>query len=63
MFIDFNNLSMILTIPILLILICFGGLLYAHGIIYLGGIRKSDIEEISPKALNVLPKFLKKHLK
>ena len=63
LFIDFNNLSLILGIAILLVIIGIGAFMYLHAIIILGGIKKADIEEISPKLLKVMPKFLRKNIK
>ncbi|MCX0371783.1 polysaccharide biosynthesis protein, partial [Clostridium perfringens] len=63
LFIDFDKLSLILGIAILLVIIAIGAFMYLHAIIILGGIKKADIEEISPKLLRVMPKFLRKNIK
>ena len=63
LFIDFDKLSLILGIAILLVIIAIGSFMYLHAIIILGGIKKEDIEEISPKLLRVMPRFLRKNIK
>ena len=63
LFIDFDKLSLILGIAILLVIIAIGAFIYLHAIIILGGIKKEDIEEISPKLLRVMPRFLRKNIK
>ena len=63
LFIDFDKLSLILGIAILLVIIAIGAFMYLHAIIILGGIKKEDIEEISPKLLRVMPRFLRKNIK
>lgn len=63
LFIDLNNLSFIFGITILLVIIAIGAFMYLHAIIVLGGVKKSDIEEISPKLLRIMPKFLRKNIK
>lgn len=60
---DLASLNVLVGIPILLVIIAIGGLLYLHGVIYLGGLRKQDLEDISPKLLRVMPVFFKKHLR
>lgn len=62
-FIDLNSVRTLVGIPILLVIIAISGFMYLHAIIVLGGIKKADIEEISPKLLKVMPKFLKKNIK
>ncbi|MGL5245156.1 MAG: putative polysaccharide biosynthesis protein [Sarcina sp.] len=60
--VDLATLNILVGIPIILIIISIGGLCYFHGLFYLKGIKKSDLEDISPKALKILPGFLRKYL-
>jgi len=46
-----------------LLIIAIAGFVYLYLMILLGGIRKSDIDSISPKIFNVLPRFLRMKLK
>lgn len=61
--VDLTTLSVLVGIPILLVIIAIGGILYLHGVIYLGGLRKQDLEDISPKLLKLMPRFFKRHLR
>lgn len=45
------------------IMICAGGFLYLYVIIITGGLRRRDIESISPRIYRMLPKFLRKKIK
>lgn len=63
LFIDLNKISTLIGIPLLLVIVALGGFMYFHAIIVLGGITKSDIEEVSPKLLKLMPRFLKKNIK
>ena len=62
-FINLNDVKTLVGIPILLVIIAISGFMYIHAIIVLGGIKKDDIEEISPKLLKIMPNFLKKNIK
>lgn len=44
------------------ILIGIGGLIYLYSMIYFGGIRKKDLDLISPKVFKFLPRRLRKEL-
>ncbi|OOM07309.1 putative polysaccharide biosynthesis protein [Clostridium saccharobutylicum] len=46
-----------------LIMISVGGFVYLYLMIMLGGLRKADINSISPKIINLLPRFLRMKLK
>ena len=48
---------------ITLILISVGGFVYLYLLVLLGGIKKSDIDSISSRIFNYLPRFLRKNLK
>ncbi|SHI86631.1 stage V sporulation protein B [Clostridium cavendishii DSM 21758] len=50
-----------LIMTILLILI--GSFFYLQALIYLGGVRKKEIEAMTPKAIRIMPSILKKHLR
>lgn len=47
---------------ITLVLIAIGGSIYLILMIYLGGIRKRDLDLISPKIIRLLPRNLRKQL-
>lgn len=63
LFLDLNGIGTVLGILILLLIIAIGGFMYLHAIIVLGGVKKADIEEISPRLLKIMPKFLRKNIK
>lgn len=46
-----------------LIIIAVGGFAYVYLIMLLGGITKSDLDSISPRIFNLLPRFLRKKFK
>ena len=46
-----------------LLIIAISGFVYLYLMILLGGIKKSDIDSISPRIFNVLPRFLRMKLK
>ncbi|MPQ42824.1 putative polysaccharide biosynthesis protein [Clostridium tarantellae] len=60
--IDLSKLNILIGIPIILIIVAVGSLGYLHALLYLGGIRKNDIQDISPKILKFMPRFLRKYL-
>lgn len=47
----------------LAILITLGGITYLYAMICLGGIRKREINAVSPKILRLMPKFMKRKLR
>lgn len=49
---------MLLLVPLVII----GGLIYFILMIYTGGIRRKDLNSISPKLFTMLPKFLRKQI-
>lgn len=57
-----NGNTMLKGITTLLI-IAVAGFVYLYLIILLGGIKKSDIDSISPRIFNLLPRFLRVKLK
>jgi len=57
-----NGTAMLRGITTLLI-IAVAGFVYLYLIILLGGIKKSDIDSISPRIFNLLPRFLRVKLK
>jgi stage V sporulation protein B len=46
-----------------LLIISVGGFVYVYFIILIGGIKKNDINSISPRIFNLLPRFLRVKLK
>ena len=52
----------LITCFIVLILVAIGGLIYLIALILLGGIKKRDLDMISPKLFTLLPRFLRKNL-
>ena len=52
----------LVTCFIVLILVAIGGLIYLIALILLGGIKKRDLDMISPKLFTLLPRFLRKNL-
>ena len=52
----------LITCFIVLILVAIGGLIYLIALILLGGIKKRDLDMISPKLFTLLPRFLEKNL-
>lgn len=61
--VDINTANSLLIMPIVLFIAIIGVFLYIHALIYLGGLRKRDIEEFSPRALKMMPRLLRKHLR
>jgi len=51
----------IIAIAIIL-LISIGGVIYLYSMIYFGGIRRKDLDLISPKVYKFLPRSLRKEL-
>lgn len=51
------------TLVYTIILVGIGGLVYLYLMITLGGIRKLDVEAMSPKIYTKLPRFIRKKLK
>ena len=51
------------TLVYTIILVGIGGLVYLYLMIALGGIRKVDVEAMSPKIYTKLPRFIRKKLK
>ena len=45
-----------------LILIGIGGMIYLVALIFIGGIRKKDLDLISPRLFRILPRFLRKNM-
>lgn len=52
----------IYTLIYTIILVGIGGFVYVYLMIILGGIRRMDIESLSPKVYGMLPRFLRKKL-
>ena len=50
------------TVIYTLVLVAIGGFVYLYIMILLGGIRKLDIESISPRVYTMLPKFMRRKL-
>lgn len=55
--------SRLTAIPICIIGVALGGLVYAYLMILMRGITKKDIEDISPKIMKVLPRFMRMKLR
>jgi stage V sporulation protein B len=55
--------SRLTAIPICIIGVAMGALVYAYLMILMRGITKKDIEDISPKIMKVLPRFMRMNLK
>lgn len=62
MVIDFDKFNTLTGIMSLLIMIIIGGVLYLHGIIILGAVKKDDILTFSPKLYNKIPNYIKNKL-
>ena len=54
--------SRIAFLIILLPLVLIGGMVYLITMIYTGGIRRRDLDSISPRIFTLLPKFLRKQI-
>ena len=52
----------IATSLVALILIAIGGCIYFITLIFLGGIKKKDLDMISPRLFTLLPRFLRKNM-
>lgn len=59
----FISASMWVCMPILLFEVAVGGFIYVYVMVVIGGIKKHDIEEVSPKILSFVPAFMRRKLK
>lgn len=59
----FVSPSRITAIPITVLAVIAGGFVYLYMMIVMGGIRKNDLEVISPKIIRILPRFIRKKLR
>lgn len=59
----FVPLKMTTAMPIVILLVAVGAFVYLYTMIVLGGIRRRDIESISPKIMNFIPRFMRIKLK
>lgn len=55
--------SRITAAPITIIIVAIAAVVYIYIMIVTGGIRKSDLQMISPKLLRVMPRFMRRKLK
>lgn len=53
----------IYTLIYTMILVAIGGFVYVYVMIVLGGIRKLDIEAVSPRVYKILPRFIRKKIR
>ena len=53
----------IYTLIYTIILVGIGGFVYFYVMIVLGGIRKLDIEAVSPRIYRILPRFIRKKIR
>lgn len=52
----------VIIVIVTIILIAIGGVIYLYSMIYFGGIRRKDLDLISPKVYRFLPRSLRKEL-
>ena len=57
------SLSRVTAAPITIIIVAIGGIVYLYLMIAMGGIRKSDIQTISPKLIRMMPRFMRRKLR
>ena len=57
------SLSRVTAAPITIIIVAIGGIVYLYLMIVMGGIRKSDIQTISPKLIRMMPRFMRRKLR
>ena len=60
---EFISLSRLTAAPITIVIIAIGGIVYLYLMILMGGIRKSDIQTISPKLIRIMPRFMRRKLR
>lgn len=53
----------LVCIPVVILEVCVGVFIYASLMVYLGGIKRKDIESISPKLIRIMPRFMRMKLK
>ncbi len=46
-----------------ILIISIAGFVYLYSMMLIGGIKKNDIDSISPRIFNYLPRFLRKNFK
>lgn len=59
---EFIPMNRITVVPVILVEVCIGSLIYLYLMLILGGIRKADIETISPKIIRIMPRFMRRKL-
>lgn len=59
----FINPTRLNSIPVVIVLVLVGAIVYLYIMILIGGIKKSDIELVSPRIIAIMPKFMRKKLK
>ena len=62
-FYRFVPLIRLTAMPIVVLLVGVGGFVYLYVMIVLGGIRRKDIEGVSPKIMRFIPRFMRIKLK
>lgn len=60
---NFIPLSRLTAAPITVLIAAIGGFVYLYIMIAIGGIRKSDIETLSPKIIRIMPRFMRRKLR
>ena len=55
--------SRLTAILITIILVGVGGFTYIYLMILIGGIKKEDIETVSPKLIRIMPRFMRMKLR
>ena len=59
----FISLSRLTAAPITIVIVAIGGIVYLYLMIVMGGIRKNDIQTISPKLIRMMPRFMRRKLR
>lgn len=63
LFVNLESLDAAMGLPLLIVIVIIASLVYLSILVYTGGLRKSDLEDISPKLARKLPGFLRRRLR
>ncbi|MDO4535628.1 MAG: polysaccharide biosynthesis protein [Clostridium perfringens] len=63
LFINLQSLDAVIGLPLLIIITVIAGFTYLCILVFTGGLKKSDLEDISPKLVRKLPGFLRVRLR
>ena len=63
LFVNLESLDALIGLVLLIVIVVIASFVYLCVLVYTGGLRRGDLEDISPKIIRKLPGFLKKRLR